>query len=295
INCLALSKLIWNSNYHFIAGVGEIAYARGGRGFRAALRSLKPSTPGASYGTNFDESAGGAVFYGILRAAQLVPYDSAIFLCTDRSPGDPDLAQLAATTLIRKRIRLYALWFGSTSAPSNIDDQLYESDSHGSSEALLEEAAQRSGGEWIIVRGEPAVSAQVSSEDLLAADQPDDHIATLAVRKHLHGQQAVSLNVDNSISSLHVEIMGTVSEAKLRTPNGKAIDLLNATAVAMFSDESRLLRSTRDEVEVQISLPAGREFKGEWALLTNQKNDEEYNMTVRASTAIGFEALLRRD
>lgn len=75
--------------------------------------------------------------------------------------------------------QLYALWFGSTSAPSNIDDQLYESDSHGSSEALLEEAAQRSGGEWIIVRGEPAVSAQVSSEDLLAADQPDDHIVRL--------------------------------------------------------------------------------------------------------------------
>lgn len=56
---------------------------------------------------------------------------------------------------------------------------------------------------------------------LLCVIKSDISQATLAVRKHLHGQQAVSLNVDNSISSLHVEIMGTVSEAKLRTPNGK--------------------------------------------------------------------------
>lgn len=31
---------------YFLTGVGEIAYARGGRGFRAALRSVKPSAIG---------------------------------------------------------------------------------------------------------------------------------------------------------------------------------------------------------------------------------------------------------
>lgn len=77
---------------------------------------------------------------------------------------------------------------------------------------------------------------------------------------------------------------------------GKAIDLLNSTWVSLFSDDSRLLRSSRDEVEAQVSLPISRAYRGEWALLTNQKeNDEEYNLTVRASTAIGFEALVRQN
>lgn len=74
--------------------------------------------------------------------------------------------------------QLYALWFGSN-IESNDDDQLYETDEHGSTESLLAEAALRSGGEWIIVRGEPGVSAQVSSEEMLPADQPDDHIVRL--------------------------------------------------------------------------------------------------------------------
>lgn len=55
--------------------------------------------------------------------------------------------------------------------------------------------------------------------------------ATLAVRKHLHGQQAVSLIVDNSVSSLHIEIMGPVNEARLRAPNGKLM--------SNFTDRSR--------------------------------------------------------
>lgn len=49
---------------------------------------------------------GGSAFFGIMRASELVPYDSAIFISTDSIPADTDSAQYAAITLLKKRIRV---------------------------------------------------------------------------------------------------------------------------------------------------------------------------------------------
>lgn len=49
---------------------------------------------------------GGSAFYGILRASELIPYDSAIFVSTDSIPADVNLAQYAGITLLKKRIRV---------------------------------------------------------------------------------------------------------------------------------------------------------------------------------------------
>lgn len=49
---------------------------------------------------------GGSGFYGILRASELVPYDSAIFISTDKIPQDISLMKNAATILLKKRIRV---------------------------------------------------------------------------------------------------------------------------------------------------------------------------------------------
>lgn len=46
-------------------------------------------------------------FFGIKRASELVPYDSAIFISTDSVPEDDDnVAKYAALTLLKKRIRV---------------------------------------------------------------------------------------------------------------------------------------------------------------------------------------------
>lgn len=52
---------------------------------------------------------GGSGFYGILRASELVPYDSAIFISTDKIPQDISLMKNAATILLKKRIRVWIL------------------------------------------------------------------------------------------------------------------------------------------------------------------------------------------
>lgn len=51
-------------------------------------------------------SEGGSGFYGILRASELVPYDSAIFISTDKIPKDTSLMKNAAIVLLKKRIRV---------------------------------------------------------------------------------------------------------------------------------------------------------------------------------------------
>lgn len=45
-------------------------------------------------------------FIGILRASELIPYDSAIFLSTDRVPQNAEFSQEAAIVLLKKRIRV---------------------------------------------------------------------------------------------------------------------------------------------------------------------------------------------
>lgn len=48
----------------------------------------------------------GKAFNAILKASELIPYDSAIFLSTDNDPTDFEQFDRAATVLIKKRIRV---------------------------------------------------------------------------------------------------------------------------------------------------------------------------------------------
>lgn len=65
---------------------------------------------------SLEMSEGGSGFYGILRASELVPYDSAIFISTDKIPTDASLMKNAAIVLLKKRIRvtLTTGWLGRT-------------------------------------------------------------------------------------------------------------------------------------------------------------------------------------
>lgn len=55
------------------------------------------------------ELEGGNAFVGVLQAAELVPYDSAIFISTAAIPPHTDIVQDAAITLLKKRIRVSKL------------------------------------------------------------------------------------------------------------------------------------------------------------------------------------------
>lgn len=48
----------------------------------------------------------GKTFFGIIRAIELIPYDSAVFVSTGLLPADENLAQYAAMALLKKRIRV---------------------------------------------------------------------------------------------------------------------------------------------------------------------------------------------
>lgn len=78
-------------------GVGVTYSFKNSRTMIAGLESVQESR---------EEFAGGSGFYGILRASELVPYDSAIFISTDKIPQDVVLMRNAATTLLKKRVRV---------------------------------------------------------------------------------------------------------------------------------------------------------------------------------------------
>lgn len=78
-----------------ILGVGVTYSFKNTRTMIAGLESIQESSEGS-----------GSAFFGILRACELIPYDSVIFICTDRVPSDVNMAQYAAITLLKKRIRV---------------------------------------------------------------------------------------------------------------------------------------------------------------------------------------------
>lgn len=79
------------------AGVGVTYSFKNTRTMIAGLDSVQESR---------EMIDGGSGFYGIMRASELVPYDSAIFISTDQVPQDTKLVQYAAITLLKKRIRV---------------------------------------------------------------------------------------------------------------------------------------------------------------------------------------------
>ncbi|XP_017492766.1 PREDICTED: uncharacterized protein LOC108380877, partial [Rhagoletis zephyria] len=88
---------------------------------------------------------GGNSFIGIVHASELVPYDSAVFISTAVIPPHTELVQDAAITLLKKRIRLYLIWYGERSASENETQEAVG--------GILGEVAIRSGGEVLHLVG----------------------------------------------------------------------------------------------------------------------------------------------
>ncbi|KPJ00501.1 hypothetical protein RR46_07091 [Papilio xuthus] len=56
------------------------------------------------------ESASDGTLRALASAAKLVPYDSALFLITDKEVGDPLKLPLALRALVEKRLKVYTIW-----------------------------------------------------------------------------------------------------------------------------------------------------------------------------------------
>ncbi|XP_062554461.1 uncharacterized protein LOC134219671 [Armigeres subalbatus] len=176
-------------------GIAKSTSFRNTRSLMDAINSLQPS---------YENS--GRAYYGILRTSQEIPYDSAIFLATSNTATDKELSRMAALTLLKKRIRLYVIWFGD-----EVDTNL--SDQHLDSQTGLHELAYKTGGR--VIRFE--LDRHFGNNPVLT---------TLVSESDLHGHQSIPIPVEEDVNSLYFKLHGALDTATLRTPNGYIIDLL---------------------------------------------------------------------
>uniref|UniRef100_A0A2M4BJ75 Putative conserved secreted protein n=1 Tax=Anopheles marajoara TaxID=58244 RepID=A0A2M4BJ75_9DIPT len=167
-------------------GISKSVAFRNTKSLMEAINQLQPS---------YDR--GGSEYYGILRTSQEVPYDSAIFLATSKSTTDPQLSRMTALTLLKKRIRLYILWFGDEmDTNQRLDNQ-----------TGLHELAYKTGGRVIQFE----IDRDFGSNPLL----------TSLVSEHdLHGAQTIPIGVDETVHSLYFKLHGHLDQATLETPHG---------------------------------------------------------------------------
>ncbi|XP_058812829.1 uncharacterized protein LOC131677166 [Topomyia yanbarensis] len=164
-----------------------------------AINSLQPS---------YDNSA--PAYYSILRTCQEIPYDSAIFLATSNAAVvEKNIAHEAALALLKKRIRLYIIWFGDE-ADGTLSDQ------HLDSQTGLHELAYRTGGRVIQFE----IDHHFGNNPVLT---------TLVSESDLHGDHTIPIPVTADVNSLYFKLHGSLGTATLRTPNGYIIDLLHNT------------------------------------------------------------------
>ncbi|XP_039478988.1 uncharacterized protein LOC120443762 [Drosophila santomea] len=202
------------------------------------------------------EHEGGNSFVGVLHAAELVPYDSAVFISTAVIPPHTELVQDAAITLLKKRIRLFLLWYGERSGSENETE-----DAVG---GILGEVAIRSGGEIIHI---------VSTEH-------GQHIAgnTLTlVADAYQGSQELDLPVDTTLSSLHVRIDANMRRATMETPNGE----INLKKLAKFGGVN--VTETLNTQELDAYVPLNKLRRASiFKLKLQPELHEKYNVFVRA-------------
>ncbi|XP_055678700.1 uncharacterized protein LOC129787270 [Lutzomyia longipalpis] len=227
---LRKAKLLWNATLRPASSIDLVLVAfnasgisvtynfKNTRTMMAGMESVREShTPGS------EEKA----FIGIIRASELIPYDSAIFLTADRVPQNSEFSQEAAIILLKKRIRLYLIWFGKHGQDDNESP-------HTITGGILGEVALRTGGEIIHITDE--------------AVEPNGNIGlvTLLLRNDLQGSHHFTLPIDATAeTNHHVKIHGKVDEATLETPNRAP-----RSAQIQFVDGNDRIESLENDVEL---------------------------------------------
>ncbi|XP_055842242.1 uncharacterized protein LOC129909225 [Episyrphus balteatus] len=212
------------------------------RQFLAGLNSIK-------------ESSGGNAFIGVVHASELVPYDSAVFISTASIPAHTELVQDAAITLLKKRIRLYLVWYGERLETENETQEAVG--------GILGEVAVRSGGEILHVVGNETYQ------------ELEGMTLTMIADTYL-GSQEIDIPVDTTLSSLHVKIDSLMRTATLETPNGD----INLKKLVKF--KSRLLSLNENQLDAFVPLTKVKKSTTFKLKLIPELLDKEYNVFVRA-------------
>ncbi|KAL9872695.1 uncharacterized protein ACN2A1_014654 [Glossina fuscipes fuscipes] len=195
---LEKSKVLWNDALSINMNIQIVLITLSGSGVPAAFNFN--NTHQFLTGLNsIKERKGGDAFVGILHASDLVPYDSAVFISTAVLSPHTELVQNAAITLLKKRIRLYLIWFGERA--------LSENETQESLGGILGEVALRSGGEILHI---------ISNENYEEIERSTLTIVAEALR----GPQEIEVPVDTTLSGLHVKIDKLMRKVMLETPSG---------------------------------------------------------------------------
>ncbi|XP_045456328.1 uncharacterized protein LOC123666170 [Melitaea cinxia] len=195
----------------------------------------------------YTDSNNDGTMRAIASAAKLVPYDSALFVVTDKGPGDPQRLPLALRALVEKRLKVYTIWTDPNhpSPESELALQdLRNISSHTEGEVLpyslqiAEDSSSNLAAEAKLQQWEPIVHMEPRRAKLTKPD--DDMFDMLLVKRG--GDEATTLGVpvENGVTALRILIEGTVDHAVLYPPSdAPQIDIYNQTSISMFSPASK--------------------------------------------------------
>ncbi|KAH9641071.1 hypothetical protein HF086_006351, partial [Spodoptera exigua] len=197
------------------------------------------------------ETTNDGTMRALATAAKLVPYDSALFVITDKGPGDPQRLPLALRALVEKRLKvLRSIALPNPAHPSPESEEALQE---------LRNVSKHTEGEVMPyplqvmdMEGTSNLAAETELEQWSPLDPKQgrrgrlhndlglEKLDLLLVRRG--AEQAISLGVpvENGVTALRVFIEGAVDHAVLYPPNdAPQIDLYNTTSVAAFSSTSR--------------------------------------------------------
>ncbi|XP_049282232.1 uncharacterized protein LOC125763310 isoform X2 [Anopheles funestus] len=219
-------------------GISKSITFRNTKSLMEAVNLLQPS---------YDR--GGSEYYSILRTSQEIPYDSAIFLATSRATTDSQLSRMTALTLLKKRIRLYVIWFGD-----EIVDSKQQLDQPMTNQTALHELAHKTGGRVIHFE----IDRYFGSNPVLT---------TLLSQHDLHGTQSIPVSVGEDVNSLYFKLHGHIDQATLETPN--EVGPVAATVPELWEKEAE--ESLSNAVEGNINL---QPYSGGSSKLPKSNSDE---------------------
>ncbi|XP_077293086.1 uncharacterized protein LOC143916071 [Arctopsyche grandis] len=196
------------------------------KSFKKALSGLKPS------------KGSGRPLQALLKASRLLPYDSAIFLFSNKQKGvekSDGEDRILARTLLSKRIKLYAVCGDDGCATRSSIRGTVARASGGASVVLAAQQPQH-------LRNLRALDVYYdASEENNDEEVTFDDQQTIMLRKGLTGLQTIALAIDSSIKTLTISITGNPERAILYTPSDHNINLLEKASVSEFSEGSEIL------------------------------------------------------
>ncbi|XP_037899516.1 uncharacterized protein LOC119644063 [Glossina fuscipes] len=253
---LEKSKVLWNDALSINMNIQIVLITLSGSGVPAAFNFN--NTHQFLTGLNsIKERKGGDAFVGILHASDLVPYDSAVFISTAVLSPHTELVQNAAITLLKKRIRLYLIWFGERA--------LSENETQESLGGILGEVALRSGGEILHI---------ISNENYEEIERSTLTIVAEALR----GPQEIEVPVDTTLSGLHVKIDKLMRKVMLETPSGD-INLKSLVKFKTFATAGNDDNAHLNAYVPLMKLPKATIFK---LKIIPEDMDIEYSVFIRA-------------